>query len=252
MAVEWIHDELHDCMSTTGTVLPQFDLFFDRLTTIGGASIAQFGLFSGRLATSGALLVSVDTFTPYNSGFFDGRTRGLADGVALGYPRGFDDGEAVGLEEGASSGFPIGVQAGVATVPPSETTPPTVGTVTPDVSEAPGSPGAFPDTYDAAKIVPITIPVVDASSDVAFVVLSVSYSSRPTWETIYAGRPLTDGVAGYFSGYAAASSISGTGAAGVGFTFSVRNDSGWPSRADLPSSITIDIKAVDARGNVLA
>jgi hypothetical protein len=137
--------------------------------------------------------------------------------------------------------------------PPSETQPPVIGTVSPDANEVPGSPGAFPSSFVAAKDTPIVIPVYDAENAVAFVTLIVHYGDPELvkGETIYAGRPGVDGVDGYKPGYAAHSTISGNGDPGVGYTFTLRNDAGWPGQPTLSSQINIDTKAVDNKGNVL-
>lgn len=137
--------------------------------------------------------------------------------------------------------------------------PPVIGTVSPDANEAPGDPGAFPALYVDARDVPIVIPVVDADSAIVFVVLSVLFGDQAwwdvygkRWETIYSGRPLEDGDAAFRDGYAAFSAVTGSGAAGVGFSFSVRQDAGWTARNGLSMPVDIAIQAVDGKGNVLA
>lgn len=188
----------------------------------------------------------------YADGTEDGIQVGLLRGVAAGRAAAYEEGRRDGVEEGVAASFPLAFGAGVAAVPPVETDPPELGTLTPDPGESPGDPGAFSSVYGTARDTPITIVVLDTVNVVAFVVLSVLYAGRSAWETIYAGRPLVDGVAGYRDGYTAFSGITGSGAPGVGFTFPVRRDAGWPGTPTLASEIKIDIQAVDAAGNVLA
>lgn len=142
-----------------------------------------------------------------------------------------------------------------------DATPPAIGTVTPLANTAPGDVGAFPASFTTAKDTPIVIPVVDAASAVGFVVLSVLYGDialwaaepdRRVWQVIYAGRPGIEGLSGFHDGYAAHSTLTGTGTAGVGFTFGVRRDGGWPARNGLAMPVAIDSQAVDEKGNVLA
>lgn len=147
---------------------------------------------------------------------------------------------------------------GTVFVAPVEAVPPVLTTISPDTNDTPGNPGAFPALYSAAKIVPIVISVIDAASTVAFVVISVRGLLTPddanavTPGLCYAGRPAIDGVGGYRPGFRAASIVTGTGDPGVGFTFSLRADAGWPAQAGLPTTIEINAMAVDGKGNVLA
>ncbi len=209
------------------------------------------------------LLLRVD----YASGFVAGNAAGFVTGTALGRGHGMAIAESYAeqiveeaLDRGAALGFPIAFRTGVAAAPVGETVPPIIGTVSPTANTTPGTAGAFPATWSAAKDVPIAIPVIDAASAVVFVVLSVHYgdlvpapgSPFGIWETVYAGRPAIDGVAGYRDGYAAHSTVTGSGAPGVGFTFSARRDDGWPQRSGLALPVSIDTKAVDGKGNVLA
>lgn len=164
------------------------------------------------------------------------------------------------LDDAASSGFSVGVSigGGGSGSGGSDSDEPDLTVISPDPGEPPGDPGAFPASYAAARDTPIAITVADAASDVAFVVISVRFtdpavaSGLTNPATVYAGRPPTDGVAGYQQGYSLASTVTGTGAVGVGIRFDVRNDTGWPGQPHANSEIRFDVKAVDSQGNVLA
>lgn len=134
-----------------------------------------------------------------------------------------------------------------------DTSPPAIGTLTPtDGSLAPGSPGAFSASYGVARDTPIDVPIVDAASDLGYVAIAARFSDSPPWETVYMGRPESDGINGYKDGYKANSTLTGSGAAGVGCTFGIRRDGGWPGIIGLSTTVDLDIQASDTKGNVLA
>lgn len=221
---------------------PQFSYIF------GFAAGSIVGAANGFATARGAL-----EETAREEGAADGAARGLARGLAIGAAAGFSDGYDEGSEDGAAAVFPIGISAGAASVSTtSETTPPAIGTVSPDAGEVPGSPGAFPEIYADARDVPIVVPVADAASVVKFVAVAVLYFDTPTWHVVYLGDPAIVGAAGFRPGYQLHSAVTGTGAAGVGWTLSIRNDGGWPGLPDSITSVELDILAVDAKGNVLA
>lgn len=124
--------------------------------------------------------------------------------------------------------------------------------VSPTPNTTPGTGGAFPATYTTAKDTPIVESVVDASSAIAFVSITVKFSDRTVTESVYEGKPSVDGNAGFVIPYRAFSSVSGSGAAGVGHSFSLRRDDGWPGTANAVTLVGIRVKAVDASGNVVS
>lgn len=129
---------------------------------------------------------------------------------------------------------------------------PPVGTpVSPDVNETPGSSGAFSDAYATAKDTAIVYTVVDVQSAIAFVSISVKFSDRTHTEEVYSGRPILDGLAGFVTPYVTFSGLSGSGAAGVGVTFSIRRDDGWPAQTANVTTLELRIRAIDALGNLL-
>lgn len=230
----------------------------DRVTINGSSMAAPADFLFGRMIMSRGFSLS-DYGTAYRSGYTDGGVDGIGRGLAVADSRAQQDIEEA-YEEGAAAGFPAAFNAGTASAPGPETTPPTLGTSTPTPGSTPGTAGAFPATWNDAKDVAITIPVIDAESVVGFVSLSVHYGDLVpppgeafgVWETVYAGRPVIDGNAGFREGYSESSAVTGSGAPGVGFTFNVRRDGSWPQRNGLALPITIDTKAVDTKGNVLA
>lgn len=132
----------------------------------------------------------------------------------------------------------------------SETTPPVVTSVSPDTNDAPGNPGAFNRDYTIAKDTPIVVTVVDASSAVAFVSISVKFSDRNYTEEIYAGQ----GGAGWDALFVTGSAVTGSGAAGVGYTFSIRRNGGWPPGPNpdgTPLTASLRVRGIDAKGNVI-
>jgi hypothetical protein len=132
-----------------------------------------------------------------------------------------------------------------------DVTPPTMGVTSPTVNTAPGVGAGFSAAYTTAKDTPIVLTVVDAASAIRLVTMVVQYEGRTTWEAIYIGRPGIDFGLGFLDGYKLNSTVTGSGAPGVGYTFTLRNDTGWPGRPEVVSTIRIDTKAVDAGGNVL-
>lgn len=113
-----------------------------------------------------------------------------------------------------------------------ETVPPTAN-VTP--------PGSV--DYAIAKDSPVVIVVQDASSAVGLVSISVKFANSDKSEFIYGGN---GNVTGFAQGYQT-STISGSGAAGVGYTFNVRRDGSWPKGTNA----SFKVIATDALGNIL-
>jgi len=101
----------------------------------------------------------------------------------------------------------------------------------------------FSGDYQVAKDQSITVGVVDAASGIAYVKVGAKLTDRVPEELVYSG---TGGPAGFLPPYARYSSISGSGAAGVGYSLTVRRDDGWPKA----TSVAIRVVAVDAKGNV--
>jgi len=108
----------------------------------------------------------------------------------------------------------------------------------------------FAADYEAAKVVPGVVDVIDAASAIAFLAVFVKFSDRTAAELVYAG---TGSSAGFVSPYISFSTITGNGSAGVGYRLSVRRDDNWPkpTKGD-PIAATFFYKAVDAKGNVLS
>lgn len=98
-------------------------------------------------------------------------------------------------------------------------------------------------TYDVAKDGAVLIPVVDVTSRVAMIAVAVRFSSMATAETVYIGG---GAASGFMPGYGR-SSIAGTGAAGDGYTLTIRRDTSWPRGANA----IFTVRAVDGKGNVL-
>ncbi len=128
---------------------------------------------------------------------------------------------------------------------------PTGTTISPDANEDPGSPGAFPAAYTTAKDTPIVYDVIDAASAIVFVTISCKFSDRTHEEMVYSGRPSIDGNTGFLAPFRALSSVTGSGAAGVGHRFTLRHENGWPGQADRITLVKLRVKAVDLKGNVL-
>ena len=133
----------------------------------------------------------------------------------------------------------------------SEGDPPVEVPISPLSNTEPGTPGAFPSNFDSARDIAIVEDVVDVASTIAFVSISVGFSDRNYTEQVYAGLPATVGAAGFFQPYKKYSTITGSGAPGVGFRFSLRRDDGWPGQAERNTTITTSVRAVDSAGNVL-
>lgn len=249
------------------------------MSTTGGV-LASLSLFNGHAPTRGTRITAIDAPANYAAGYAVGLSDGLGRGMTIARGSGGDDLEAgirAALEQGIARGMAIargqlgdeieesvqdalaqGILIGSAAATAAgggggsgETDPPIDDPVSPSPATAPGAPGGFPGTAATARDVPIVIDVLDAESEVVFVVLSVRYAGAGPWESVYSGRPAIDGTAEYRAGYAAFSDIIGTGAPGVGFRFSVRADAGWPMQSFLTSTIELNVQAVDSEGNVL-
>lgn len=110
----------------------------------------------------------------------------------------------------------------------------------------PSASATFPSgaEYAVVRDGVVTIPIVDASSSVGLVAISVRFPNASTSETIYMGN---GSPAGFAPGYRLASSISGSGLAGVGYTFTIRRDASWPRG----QGATFTVRAADTKGNVL-
>lgn len=118
-----------------------------------------------------------------------------------------------------------------------DVTPP-VGGATPPVSVV----------YAEVATSPVVITVVDADSAIGFVAIAVKFASSDVAEAILLGvtsDPVTSN--GYQAPYARLSTTTGGGGAGVGYTFNVVRDGGWPAD-DVASFI---VKATDSAGNIL-
>lgn len=134
----------------------------------------------------------------------------------------------------------------------SDAVPPVDTPVSPTPNTTPGTGGAFPAVYATAKDTPIVETVIDAASAIAFVSISVKFSDRQATEVVYHGKPSVDGVNGFLIPYRAFSTVTGSGAASIGHTFSIRRDDGWPSQQTSVTLVQLNVKAVDVFGNVLS
>lgn len=142
----------------------------------------------------------------------------------------YNDGVNIGASNYNTAGHTFNIAMGSSS---GETTPP-IATGTAPTSK----------DYTIVKDQPFVVTVTDAASAVGLVSISVKFGSAQHEQQIYSGK---GSVSGFMPGYQTRSTVSGSGAAGVGFTFQCFRDGSWPK--GTPAVFTV--RATDALGNVL-
>lgn len=207
--------------------------------TVGGVNVGAGKSVEVFAKDSAGVTEHVTTTTTAAGGIFNCQVPDDYRTYFVTYVDGANLGRSVNGTAGVTS-FDVTIPGGGA----AETVPPTEAVTSPTPGLLPGAAGAFSASYLTAKDTPVIHNIQDASSNVAFVKLSVAFSDRPATEEVYAG---TGAATGFVYPYDLYSSVSGNGSAGVGYTFSIRRNDGWPAGVVM----TLKSRAVDSKGNVL-